>query len=160
MTTKPTIELKSIEISASLSEETPAYTAKLFVDGKHFADVSNHGHGGPDNYHFVGGNTWDSFKALEERVKATYPKTKYGDMELEQSVECLCHGIAFRHVEMRNFRSTLSRKVLIAKDGKVYSIGGKKSPQLLEACAAKYGRENVLNLLPLDKAFEVYTANA
>lgn len=41
---QPKIELKGIKVHMGLSEETPAYTAKLYVDGKHFADLSNQGH--------------------------------------------------------------------------------------------------------------------
>lgn len=48
---KPKIELRKAKESKSLSEETPAYTAEVWVDGTHFCDVSNHGQGGPDMQH-------------------------------------------------------------------------------------------------------------
>lgn len=158
---KPSIELKSIDLAASLSEETPAYTAKLFVDGVHFANVSNHGHGGSDDVHFVGGHTWDDYKALEERVKATYPSTDYDGLVIEESIEGLCHAAAWRSVELRNFRSTLSRKVLIVMDGKVYTLKGKKSQSLIDAAAKHYGdKAVVLNNLPVEEAFNLYTTTA
>lgn len=40
------LELKNIKVSRSLSEETLAYTATLYVDGKRTGRVSNHGMGG------------------------------------------------------------------------------------------------------------------
>ena len=42
------IELKKVSHNARLSQETPAYTAEIWVDGKFFCEASNHGHGGPD----------------------------------------------------------------------------------------------------------------
>lgn len=44
------ISLKSVRISESLSEETTAFTARLYVDGKATADVRNSGHGGCNDY--------------------------------------------------------------------------------------------------------------
>ena len=40
--------LKAIKYSEWASQETACYQAKLYVDGKSFAYVSNEGHGGPD----------------------------------------------------------------------------------------------------------------
>jgi hypothetical protein len=40
------IEMKNVKIAASLSEETLAFTASIYVDGKRVGDASNHGTGG------------------------------------------------------------------------------------------------------------------
>lgn len=40
-------ELKSVEYSPSLSEETYCFSAKLYINDVHAFDVSNRGHGGP-----------------------------------------------------------------------------------------------------------------
>lgn len=45
------IEIKKLQIAASLSEETTAYTADIYVDGIKTFAASNHGHGGCDMYH-------------------------------------------------------------------------------------------------------------
>mgnify|MGYP003301036993 FL=1 len=42
------LELKSIKHAQWKSEETQCYDAKLYVDGKPFALVGNHGQGGAD----------------------------------------------------------------------------------------------------------------
>lgn len=44
------IELKNLKIAASLSEETTAYTATIYIDGVAAFHASNHGHGAPDSY--------------------------------------------------------------------------------------------------------------
>lgn len=45
------IEIRSLKIARSLSEETTAYTADVYVDGVKTFAASNHGHGGCDMYH-------------------------------------------------------------------------------------------------------------
>ncbi|MFP3596881.1 hypothetical protein [Chryseobacterium sp. SIMBA_029] len=44
------IELKNIQYSEALSEETPAFAANLYIEGKKAGVASNHGHGGPTDY--------------------------------------------------------------------------------------------------------------
>ena len=39
-------ELKKIKCFAELSQETEAFTAELWIDGKHVADIKNDGQGG------------------------------------------------------------------------------------------------------------------
>lgn len=46
------VELKNIKIATTLSEETLAFTATLYLDGKKAAEVSNRGCGGSNMYHF------------------------------------------------------------------------------------------------------------
>lgn len=45
------IEIRNLKIARSLSEETTAYTADIFVDGVKSFAASNHGTGGCDMYH-------------------------------------------------------------------------------------------------------------
>lgn len=45
------IEIRNLKIARSLSEETTAYTADVYVDGTKTFAASNHGHGGCDTYH-------------------------------------------------------------------------------------------------------------
>lgn len=43
------IELKNLKVAKFLSEETVAFTATLYVDGKKVGSVNNNGQGGPNN---------------------------------------------------------------------------------------------------------------
>lgn len=163
-TTKPTIHLKNVEVHIGLSDETPAYTAKLFVDGKHFADISNQGHGGPDmvdapkNRH---GGFSDRLKALETLIAETYPKSdmsKYGDgtmEDMDESLEVLCHTLAWESVDRRNMKSRLSRTVMTFENGKVYSWKGKKTEDRMNAVAAKKPEAIILNRLAFDEAWSI-----
>lgn len=44
-------ELKKVKIHDDMSEETMCFSAELWVDGKHLADVSNRGHGGSNDFY-------------------------------------------------------------------------------------------------------------
>ena len=43
------IELKNVKIYAGLSEETVAFNASVYVDGKKVGDAKNTGHGGSND---------------------------------------------------------------------------------------------------------------
>ncbi|MEE8608980.1 MAG: hypothetical protein V3S55_15355 [Nitrospiraceae bacterium] len=158
MTAKPIIELKSIKVHTGLSEETPAYTAKLFVDGKHFADVSNQGHGGCDLVYAPNGiqaGFADRISTLEAQIAATYPKHSCGDgyPPMDECLEILCHNAAWTFVEQRNMKSRLSRTVMTFEDGKVYTWKGKKTEERMNAVAAKKPDAIILNRLAFAEAW-------
>lgn len=46
------IELKNVKIAESLSEETIAFTASLWIDGRRVGRASNRGHGDPNRLEF------------------------------------------------------------------------------------------------------------
>lgn len=60
------IELKNIKVSETLSEETTAFTATLYVDGKRVGSCDNHGQGGPTDYRADGA---DNEVVLEKAEK-------------------------------------------------------------------------------------------
>lgn len=166
---KPLILLKSIDLHVGLSEETPAYTARLYVDGAYFADVSNSGHGGCDMVYPPKGETQKGFHtkvtALEDRIKATYPGHDYDfgkdhKGHMEESLEGLCHVRAWESVERRNLKSQLSRKVMMVDDGKVYSIKGKRTPERVVAVARQYPEATILNSMSFDDAFAIFKEHA
>lgn len=148
------IEFKSIKTLASLSEETACYTAKLYIDGKYVADVSNHGHGGCDDYSFKAGFSYDTIKAADAWLAANTPKLDGCDFTT--SVEIMGQEAANAAIDLANFRSKLSRSILIVKDGGVYGIKAKKTPAAIEACVARYGADNVLNTMSTDAAFKLF----
>jgi len=46
------VELKSINTNLRMSEETIAFTANIYIDGKLVGYAKNHGHGAPTDYDF------------------------------------------------------------------------------------------------------------
>lgn len=158
MTTKPIITLKKVKSLASLSEETIAYTADLYVDGVLLGHVSNHGQGGADEFHPAKGKTYNDYMEADKRVKATYPKSKVFGMELEESLESLCQTMVEHERLKTNFRSTLSRRWVLADGGKIYTakkIKGREAAHLAKL-KQSYPKAVFLNELAFDAAWELY----
>lgn len=67
------IELKKIEISERLSEETTAFYADLYINGKKVGYASNRGHGEPIDYGTYDSKDADLIKKAEEWCKMLPP---------------------------------------------------------------------------------------
>lgn len=170
MATKPKIELKSIRLHKGLSQETPAYTATLFVDGKKFAEVQNEGHGGPDSVYPPNGTpfndpTWNkALQDLEARIAATHPKHSYdfGDGrtgEFDESLEVLCHTLVWDDADRKMIQSALKRRIIaVGSDGHLYQWATKFKPtaQNLSVLKAKKPDYKFLNDLPFAEAQRLY----
>lgn len=86
-----TLELRKVKIASSLSEETVAFTGELWVNGQLAARCSNHGTGGPNDYHdtYQIPNGKELVKLAEEYCKGLPPvdsdfdKTEKLPMDLE-----------------------------------------------------------------------------
>lgn len=152
MLNKPKIELKNIKFLASLSDETPCYEATIYVDGEKFSKVINHGHGGSDEYH---DKNWKDVERLDKLIAKTYPKIDGYDVELDESLECLCHGIVWDHVERKSIQSKMARKAMIVDDGKLYSLNVSAKKLNRTQFKFKFPNATLLNDLPFDKAWEI-----
>lgn len=62
--------MKSVKIHKGLSQETLAFTAKVYLDGKYVADAQNAGHGGPTDILW---HSKDARKQFQEWVKTLPP---------------------------------------------------------------------------------------
>jgi hypothetical protein len=108
------LELRNVKIARNLSEETLAYTATVYVDGKRAVDVSNNGHGGCDmQYRAKGGE--HTVEAINDWCKANLPalKSKYFPDGLEQDLELWCHEEAERQDLHKTIRGKLGRFIVI-----------------------------------------------
>lgn len=148
---KPIIELKSIKIHYGLSEETFCFTANLWIDGSKICQVSNHGHGGSDDYDC----NYKIIQDLEERIKLTFGQyqSEYGNKDMfDYSLEILTGEILNQFTADQEVKKIL-RKVCYFDGKNVRSYSGKKTEELL-----KYGRDKLkvgqvlLNDLPIPEA--------
>ena len=80
------IELKSIKFSEAMSEETNAFTANLYINGKNVGYCKNQGHGGCTDYNVNEPADRKVIAEAEAYCKAL-PKTKWKGMEFDQSLE-------------------------------------------------------------------------
>ncbi|BCH11972.1 hypothetical protein MesoLj131c_62300 [Mesorhizobium sp. 131-3-5] len=120
MTTAHTFELKAISYNSRLSEETSCYSAKLYMDGKHIADVGNRGHGGCDEQHPI--NRFD-LDALNLEIKATYPKTVFHGMEFDQDLESICGDLLSRYLTLRDIRRPMGKAIVFLAKGDAIAEG-------------------------------------
>lgn len=160
-----TFELKRIAYSDRLSEETAAYAADLYVDGKILAHVKNDGHGGSDHAYPAKGRTHDEINALDKRMKTEAPKytLKISDTRSEQldySLEMLCSELleaSFFEKEVK--RVTKSRILWINDKGELMQSAKLRPDQMkpgLNAYKAKHPTATFLNELPIERQVALY----
>ena len=80
---KPTLELKAIKTYAEMSEETIAFSANLYLNGKKVAKCSNMGRGGPNDAQFIGPDRVANEKAVNEAIKAMPPIYDFCDNNID-----------------------------------------------------------------------------
>lgn len=170
---KPHIELRKIKHSKSLSEETPAYTADVYVDGKLFCHVSNHGQGGCDKYYPATGkpNEFHSrLEALNKLIADTYKPVSVDDLysdgqhhePLPQSLELLCHQMLSDQETARELQRLLNRTIAFydkatkqIRSFKTVKDDATRS-KLRDIAKQKYPQAIILNDVPLNEALAMY----
>jgi hypothetical protein len=80
------IELKKISFSEAMSEETNAFTADLYINGKKVGYCKNTGQGGCTDYNAYNPEDRKTIADAEAYCK-TLPKVKWNNMEFDQSLE-------------------------------------------------------------------------
>lgn len=161
------IELRKIHHSAQLSEETNAYTAQIWIDGKHVADVKNDGRGGCDFHYPVAPFTRADIEKVEARIKAEFPPvdmSKYGLDPHPASLESVCGDLLDTHLVEKDLKRLMRGKVLFLVDGEVRHVGLKGvrslTPEQVEKGAAsvlrKYPTAKILNTMPLAEAVAAF----
>ena len=142
------LELKSIEYSSKLSEETLCYSAVLYVDGKKACHVANRGTGGCDEQHWLD-------RAAQERVTAhfaampieAHPVGGGRTIDLQPDLESWCHGYVARRQDLKAIKSATRKRVIGIHGGKELQF---KAPVPLSdahraAITAKYPGIVILN---------------
>ena len=164
--TERKIELRKITYNARLSEETCAYAADLYVDGRLLAHVSNNGHGGSDMQRPANGRTYDEIQELDSWIKATYPKREAFGMVLEPDLESVCGDLLDDHLVTRDLTRILKRTVAYYDPGKkcVYTLKGKiegaARAQAITDIVRKNPSAKVLNNLPFAEALVLFRSAA
>jgi hypothetical protein len=84
------VELKKIQIYEKLSEETTAFYAEIFIDGKNCGYAKNEGHGGCTDYYPYPGfreKFEDAERYFETLPEIVYPSDQYGELRLSCTFE-------------------------------------------------------------------------
>ena len=150
------LELKNIKVAASLSEETTAFTATLWVDGKPAAAVSNHGTGGCNDYHPLRGpdGAYDrSGLAAAEAYVKSLPKRKFpaewGGGEYAPNLDTLVAELLEAAEEDRKLRRLCRTKVVLADPklpaGEYRTLGKPYRPEWKPEILARFPGCEIVN---------------
>jgi hypothetical protein len=146
--TPKNLTLRNIKHMESLSEETNCYTASLYLDGVKIAEVGNHGHGGCDFQHPVGGFDID---ALNLEIKETYPTHEAYGMTMTQDIETICGELLTDWLLVRDAKRWFKKSLVFIHGGQIrnYKYKVAMTPEMeakaRAACAAKYPSAPILN---------------
>lgn len=129
-------ELKKLKIAKQLSEETTAFTAEVWIDGKLAFHAKNSGQGGADIYYKMGDITEGQVNAwlLENHPKVQLCEDLVVDPDLETIVGQL---IDRAEAEKQLKRMLKSKIVLIDGQDAVYTVKAEPTPQNCDAALAK-----------------------
>jgi len=119
------IELRSINYSAALSQETSAYTADIYIDGELAFHARNQGTGGADFYHQVGRWTEAEVNAW---LKDNRPPRCLGDIACDHDLEIEVSDLLVRAVEGRRLKRLLRTNLLTIEREQVYQYPLRKRP--------------------------------
>jgi hypothetical protein len=74
------VELKNVRIAQFLSEETTAFSASVYIDGKRVASVENHGTGGNNMVHWADRDAERAFETYVATLPPEPPMPDYPEM--------------------------------------------------------------------------------
>ena len=149
------IEIKNLKHSPSLSEETEAYTATIWIDGKRAFRASNHGHGAADDFHPLPDYDGPDLAAVEAWLAENEPpagplvddpaERLASDTGSACDLEILVgRAISDKAIE-KDLRRALKKVAMIGPDGKFYTVKAEPTQQNIERIATKYPDHTVVN---------------
>lgn len=157
------IELKRIEYSERLSQETWAFAADVWIDGVKRGTVQNEGHGGCHMY--WGPQLLDDLEAYAQTLP---PDAEYGfAMDADSVINAvMCAWLMDRDKKAarRKFDKDITTRILWLKPDGVYPSKKFTTAQIQKWIApdgpahkhAAAENIQILNLLPRDEAFETW----
>ena len=157
------IELRNVRHSATLSQETNAFTATIHVDGAKAGHAENHGHGGPTSV---------SPRELERKITAwaktlphanIYEGTEEEPVMREQDAESIIDRLLTDHLIAGDVRKRLAKRVLYTRRDKpgifeTRALTAAQKAQVLSSpdVRSKWNVQAFLNEMPLDEAVAAY----
>lgn len=161
------IELRKVDYSASLSEETNAFSAEVWIDGKKEGHAQNHGTGGPTNVHP------NTLRLRLDEYGKTLPKADIGasfDGEphlIVQDAEWIVGQLLDDWILLRDLRKRLKKRVLYVELGKRGIMQTKVLPpekiaQILGSAEikAKWRAATWLNSVPEEEVLKLFREHA
>lgn len=128
------IELRRISYNAALSQETAAYTAEIWIDGKLAFHARNQGTGGADFYHRVG--RWTEAE-VDGWLKANRPLRSLGDIACDHDLEIEVSDLLARELERRRLVRLLRTNLITIEQNSILKYPLRKRPLEIIARAVR-----------------------
>jgi len=153
------IELKALKYSDFASQETHCFHANIYIDGKKAGWAENNGHGGMTSIH-----PHQLYTTIRQCTDKIPPRiVKYGDteMSLEASPDSYIDELVTLALHEKDLKRAMKTRILFTRENQVFETqkfsavqmaADLKNPHLKERLKA----DKILNLLPMDKALELY----
>jgi hypothetical protein len=165
-----TVTLQNVKHSASLSEETDAFTATVCLDGVPAFVASNHGTGGCNEYDPLRGQSLDKFREqlarFERWVTEKVPAAeKYKGWHPSIEMDSIIGEKLTQHLRVKDYQRLTRTKLVLIEDGQLYTLNLKnkvRPDQLSEeqrtGIASRHPGAVILNFLPGTEGLERYLA--
>lgn len=99
------------------------YDAKLYIDGKFFAEVRNGGQGGPDDQWPTAGYTMEDVRRMNAWIEAHAPPDTSLGAPLPQSLESICQDLVEDWLAERDYKRLMKQTAyIVGKD--LFTIKG------------------------------------
>lgn len=164
------IELKSVDYSKQMSEETSCFSAQVYIDGRRVGSVLNHGHGGCHQYTgeaeaILSAHAKGLPKVQSDLVDETDPS---GFFCYAPDADSLIDEALETYLMTRDLKRHLASKILFTKKGEpgIYQSGKltpgqkniiKTNPSWVRTQMPS--ADKILNLLPFDEALALYRSS-
>lgn len=100
------IQLKKVSHNSRLSEETEAFAAMLYIDGKKAAEVRNSGQGCSNMFHWY---DQDAHKAFDAYLKTLPPDMTYPDTPLAIDGDIFVGDLLSKHLMLKTYKRWIKK---------------------------------------------------
>jgi hypothetical protein len=162
------ITLKKLQIANSLSEETLAYTADVYWEGRSLGYIRNDGGGGFSIFHVSSKGTKADYEAAQ-----AFAKTQTQDLgegygivpfeHLEDYVDYVAGQEGDRQSARRWLARTMKSTIVLLADGKIYTCKAKwegDTARIEQQLKARHPGAVILNPLSEEEAIAKYLSAA
>tara|TARA_Y100000034_G_scaffold42633_1_gene52188 strand:+ start:269 stop:730 length:462 start_codon:yes stop_codon:yes gene_type:complete len=118
------ITLKNVKIYAGLSEETIAFNASVYIDGKKVGDAKNNGHGGANDVKvFTKDGRWDRDLMSKMETEAKKHTWSYEGETYPHSLDSYISELLDDFQEQRDLKRNCRTKTLFRDPKEEYKDG-------------------------------------
>lgn len=153
------IELRNLKHMKSMSQETPCYTATVYVDGAPSVDVENRGRGGADVQRPRAGSSLEAINAFIARNVPPISMAKHGRADIPCDLELWCHAEIWDADAKARLRKLLKSGVIYVDEGELVQIRFKGMKTIDEQCLAHFAKTrpavSTLNAMPFEAAWAI-----